>query len=156
MRSLVYIFISVFFVVLFSSCAVRENIQAKMEHRRLLKETQFSLDSIKKIASAYGDDHYGHTYEFCNWQNRKTPSFVFFLGTKSGGGATHFADGSVIKEYNEEEAYLNTSLDSCEYQTLVSSGRGLNIAYVLFYGAIERPVWDICVTKDMDEFFAKK
>ncbi len=162
MRSLVYIFVSVFCVVLFSSCAVRENLQARIEHRRLFKEMQFSLDSIKKIASAYEDDNYGHTYEFCNWQNRNSPSYVFFFGTK-GGGFTHFSDGRIFKNYDTEDTCLwegktcsTTISDSCNKRTLEPFERECNVAYLLSFGLLEYPIRDMWVTKEMDEFFTKR
>ena len=158
MRSLAYIFVSVFCVALFNSCAIRKNLQARIEHRRLFKEMQFSLDSIKKIASAYQDDHFGHTYEFCNWQNRKTPSYVFFFGT-NGGGFTHFADGSTIKdkeEYSQSELRSTAILDSCNNQASERFERAWNIAYILFYedSWVSRP--EICVTKEMDNLIFDK
>lgn len=53
MRNLAYILISAFCLVCFCSCSIGEGLQARIEKKRLNDEFEFSLDSIRKIASAY-------------------------------------------------------------------------------------------------------
>lgn len=133
MRNLAYILISAFCLVCFCSCSVGERLQAMIEKKRLNDEFEFSLDSIRKIASAYKDDHAAHSYELCNWRKRQTPSYetpsyVSFSGI-NGGFYTHSSDGDIIK--NEEED------DSCLLE------REGDVVCLLIWGEIEHPKTDI-------------
>lgn len=129
MRNLAYILISAFCLVCFCSCSVGERLQAMIEKKRLNDEFEFSLDSIRKIASAYKDDHAAHNYEVCNWRKRQTPSYetpsyVLFSGA-NGGDYIHLSNGDIIKNREED--------DTCFYE------REVCVYCLLFWGEIKYP-----------------
>ncbi len=161
MRNLVYIFVSLFCVVLLNSCAVCEKSHARMENKKIAEDIRFSLDSIKKIASARSERDW-HSYEVCNWQKRnfwRTPSFVSFFG--KGGGSTfiHYSDGS-IKELCEEDSVSsvkeqeqNVCLvdNECEDEKSMRFYRETNYVYTLIWGLYEHPWREEFITDEIDK-----
>lgn len=77
------------------------------EKKRLNDEFEFSLDSIKKIASAYRGDTCIHEFAICDGDKRpnRLLSFVFYPENITNEGTItrfrHLSDGTIcIKQYD--------------------------------------------------------
>ncbi len=107
MRNLAYILISTFCLACFCSCSIGEKLQARIEKKRLNDEFEFSLDSIKKIASAYRGDTCIHEFAICDGDKRpnRLLSFVLYPENITDKGTItkirHLSNGTIwLEQYD--------------------------------------------------------